>query len=55
MVQSVCPSYMMPNSQQIEWEHINYIHLVQDKDVLWDFCEHCVEPSGSIKGGEFLN
>jgi hypothetical protein len=33
----------------------NWIHLAQDRDRWRGSCEHGNEPSGSIKGGEFLD
>jgi hypothetical protein len=30
------------------------MHLVQDKGSVMGSCEHSYEPSGSIKGGNFL-
>jgi hypothetical protein len=37
----------------IVWEVVDWIYLSEDRDQ-WRFCEHDNEPSGSIKGGEFL-
>jgi len=34
---------------------MDWIHLVLDRDQFWGFCEHGNEPSGSLKGGEFLD
>jgi len=31
------------------------MHLAQDRDIVVGPCEHCNEPSGSIKGEEFLD
>jgi hypothetical protein len=46
------------NIREIEWEVMNWIHLALHRDQ-WGgagvCCEHGSEPSGSIKGEEFLN
>jgi hypothetical protein len=41
--------------REIRWEGVKWIHLAQDRDQ-WGGCyEHGNEPSGCIKGGEFLD
>jgi hypothetical protein len=39
--------------REIRWEGVDWIHLAQDRGQ--DPCEYGNEPSGSIKGGEFLD
>jgi hypothetical protein len=41
--------------KKIEWEGVYWIRLAQDKRPVAGCCEHGNEPSGSIKGGEFLD
>jgi hypothetical protein len=36
--------------REIRWEDVEWIHLAQDRGP----CENGNEPSGSIKGGKFL-
>jgi len=38
--------------REIGWEGVDWIHLGQDRD---QWREHGNKPSGSIKGGEFLD
>jgi hypothetical protein len=38
--------------REMGWEDVDWIHLIQD---MTGSCEHGNEPSGSIKGGEFLD
>jgi hypothetical protein len=44
--------------RKIGLEGLDWIHQAQDRDQ-WggggESCEHCKEPSGFIKGGEFLD
>jgi hypothetical protein len=40
--------------REVVWEGEDWIHLAQDRPVVGP-CEHGNEPSGSIKGGEFLD
>jgi hypothetical protein len=35
---------------EMGWEGVDWIHLAQDRD----YCEHGNEPSGCVKGGNFL-
>jgi hypothetical protein len=37
------------------WEFVDWIHVARDRDQWRGCCEHGNEPSGSIKGGEFLD
>jgi hypothetical protein len=41
--------------KEIEWESVDGIRLAQDRDQWRGLCEHGNEPSGFIKGGEFLD
>jgi hypothetical protein len=41
--------------REIGWESVAWMHLVQDRDHWWTFCEHGNEPSGSVKSMEFLD
>jgi hypothetical protein len=34
---------------------MNWIHLAKDRGLWWVLVTHGNEPSGSIKGGEFLD
>jgi hypothetical protein len=40
--------------REIWREGVDWMHLTQDRDQ-WRACEHGKEPSGSRKGGEFLD
>jgi hypothetical protein len=40
--------------REIGWEGVDWIHLAQDIPVVGS-CEDGDEPSGSIKGGKFLD
>jgi hypothetical protein len=40
---------------EIGWKNVDWMHLTQDRDQWWGCCEHSNEPSGSIKGREFLD
>jgi hypothetical protein len=42
------------NLKEIRWKGVDWMHLVQDRDQ-WRTREHGNEPSGSIKGGEFVD
>jgi len=39
---------------EIAWE-VDWIHLAQDRNQWRGCCEHGKEPSGSLKGGEFVD
>jgi hypothetical protein len=39
--------------REIGWEHVDWFHLSHDR--VAGCCEHGNEPSGYIKGGEFLD
>jgi len=41
--------------REIGWECVDWIYLAQDKGPVAGCCEHGNEPSGSIKGREFLD
>jgi hypothetical protein len=41
--------------REIEWEDVDWMHLAQDRDQWWALVNMANEPSGSIKGREFLN
>jgi hypothetical protein len=41
--------------REIGSEGVDWIHLAQDRGQWGGGCEHGNEPSGSIKGGEFLD
>jgi hypothetical protein len=41
--------------KEIGWKGVEWIHLAEDRDQWWAFCERGNELSGSIKGGEFLD
>jgi hypothetical protein len=40
---------------EIGWEGVDWMHLAKDGGKWRGCCEHGNEPSGSIKGGEFLD
>jgi hypothetical protein len=40
--------------REIGWEGVDWMHLAQDRDQ-WQTCEYGNEPSGSVKGEEFLD
>jgi hypothetical protein len=40
---------------EIGWKVEDWIYLDQDRGPVAGCCEHGNEPSGSIKGGEFLD
>jgi hypothetical protein len=40
---------------EIGWGGMDWIHLAQDRSQWLSSCEHGNEPSGSIKGGEYLD
>jgi len=39
---------------EIGWEILAWVHLAQDRDQYLVCCKHGIEPSGSIKGSDFL-
>jgi hypothetical protein len=40
---------------ELEWEGVDWMHLAQDRGPVVCPSEHGNEPSGSVKGGEFLD
>jgi hypothetical protein len=41
--------------EKILWKRVDWMRLPQDEAEVSGCCEHGKEPSGSIKGGEFLD
>jgi hypothetical protein len=41
--------------REIQWEVVDWMHPAHDRGQCWDSCEHGNEPSGSIKGGVYLD
>jgi hypothetical protein len=40
--------------KEIRWKDVHWIHLAQDRDQFWAFCEIGNELSGSMKCLKFL-
>jgi hypothetical protein len=41
--------------REVGWEAVDWIYVAQDRDQVAGCCERGNEPSGSTKGGEFLD
>jgi hypothetical protein len=40
--------------REVRWEVVDWMHIAEDRDHWQALVNNCNEPSGSMKGGEFL-
>jgi hypothetical protein len=41
--------------RKIGWDRVDWMKLDQDRGLVAGSCDHSNEPSGSVKGGKFLD